>query len=165
MKPEDEGKGNAALLHKSKTRRKITMSKKVNLVLAGLVFAVLAVFLTLTGFADAGQVCDPPVETRADGCSGCGDFCDFFKSSCNEHDICYATLGKKQYDCDVEFGNKMAGQCDARYGEWYNTTNRHACYAAKDAMYNAVRAGGGSSYKNGQDWAKKHCQYGFIKYR
>ena len=49
MKPEDEGKGNAALLHKSKTRRTIKMSKKVNLVLAGLVFAVLMVFLAAEG--------------------------------------------------------------------------------------------------------------------
>jgi len=28
MKPEDEGKGNAALLHKSKTRRTIKMIKR-----------------------------------------------------------------------------------------------------------------------------------------
>lgn len=98
---------------------------------------------------------------RADGCSApSGKYKKLylstpykkkFKAACDEHDVCYATYGKKKRDCDKAFDRNMADMCK-RAGK--------GCKPMAYAFFNAVFLAGLPSYRNGQKYANENCKSG-----
>jgi hypothetical protein len=103
--------------------------------------------------------CNPPIESRADGCSA--DLLrdpasvklkeDVFKSACNNHDICYSTPGAPRERCDKNFYFDMESACKSNY--WFDGP----CVAAAQIWYAGIRLKGQSSFDGDQAWAGKHC--------
>jgi hypothetical protein len=91
---------------------------------------------------------------RADGCSG-GAAADRgrFLAACNEHDICYSTLGMPKIDCDELFWENMHDICD-HDGDVF-------CEVGADAFYLFVVHDPNGRVQQGyewnQEWAEKNC--------
>ncbi len=84
-----------------------------------------------------------------------------FANACVQHDYCYRH-GKKTYgytrnQCDSTFYDGMKKQCGKMSWWDYITGRKTACYAAATEFYSAVRARGGSSYKDTQ--SSTCCSY------
>ncbi|MBN2125142.1 MAG: hypothetical protein JW821_12665 [Deltaproteobacteria bacterium] len=103
-----------------------------------------------------------------DGCSGPWlpnvhvsgldiDLKKLFRPACDNHDRCYHSCGCTKDECDNAFKNQMDDICERNYpynpvtimghnvGD-KNAVHRAACHLAADMFYDAVRAGGQSSY-------------------
>ncbi len=65
--------------------------------------------------------------------------------ACNEHDLCYSTLGRSKHVCDVQFYTNLS----------HARSKFKGTYSA-EAVYVAVKNFGENAYKNGQKWAKKN---------
>jgi hypothetical protein len=97
---------------------------------------------------------------RADGCSAPKTIVNYkgiviktphkyrFRAACYEHDVCYATYGKKKLDCDKAFLANMKDMCK-RGGP--------GCKTVANAYFAAVAATpqGMSSYRGGQNYAQR----------
>ena len=105
--------------------------------------------------------CGAQWRSRADGCSipveGLKQIWnEVFHASCDLHDLCYASLGHSQADCDRWFLANMKATCTfpglATFG--VGKTN---CLASAEIIHAAVQAKGKSSFDNGQGWAQNNC--------
>lgn len=118
-------------------------------------------------------------KARADGCSAplsddaSKHFKKLFKSSCDWHDVCYATPHagprnavfrgsavashynlKEKRKCDREFRDSMLSTC--RSGS--NTGSYSSlCHSTAVVWAGSVDLVGQDSFLNGQDWAMTHC--------
>lgn len=101
--------------------------------------------------------CSPSITTRIDGCSAPGPDIDIgpigrFEKACNEHDVCYSTLGRSKKDCDTEFNANMVLICMATF-----PVGDPKCLADAATFFSGVTLFGGSSYEKGQKWAQENC--------
>lgn len=87
-----------------------------------------------------------------------------FKVACDEHDICYDTLGKSQQECDKAFHSRMLGICASDHNTILGKPLKIACNGRADAFYVAVRDHGEDAYKNAQDNARRKSQPSQIVY-
>ena len=99
-------------------------------------------------------------EGRADGCSipvpGLKDvWNEVFHQACNLHDLCYASPGHSQADCDERLFRNMVAICGS---PGLGSLAYSECVESAGIIYAAVKIGGGSSYDSGQEWAKKNCK-------
>ncbi|KAJ3105791.1 hypothetical protein HDU96_008431, partial [Phlyctochytrium bullatum] len=92
-------------------------------------------------------------KNRRDGCSvpqgssgAIVAYSGFFKAACDVHDMCYATEGRPQAQCDSDFEKNMKVLCKA--GKPVGEIG--VCNSAADAFVTAVRVAGFSSWTNGQ---------------
>ncbi len=72
-----------------------------------------------------------------------------FKAACDEHDVCYSSLGRNKRVCDRSFYNNMIDMCK-RSGK--------GCKSMAWVYFRFVSALGNSSYLDGQNYANKKCQ-------
>jgi len=102
--------------------------------------------------------CSPSVRSRADGCSAPVDdpeskaLKSVFKEACNNHDMCYATLGASKKNCDEIFHKEMLEACKKK------KPGDPLCPPGALVWYWAVLAEGGEAFRINQNWAKKHCK-------
>lgn len=69
----------------------------------------------------------------------------FFKNQCNNHDICYGTIGMSKATCDSNFKADMRGKCNSEFDfEWYDPrypagkAANDACKTGAEVFYRAV---------------------------
>ncbi len=129
-------------------------TSKLRDLLLSLTFATVA----LSPQARAGNICvvAPPV---TNGCSThhaeylSGEIAVFrqvFDSACNNHDICYESLGKTRAACDGDFRNQTKDKCDS-INKWFFPGEFYACRSAASAFAAAVDFGGEKAYRPAQD--------------
>lgn len=75
-----------------------------------------------------------------------------FVNACNQHDICYGTLGSNRAACDTQFYNNLRAICAANASTW---VNRQTCYGLAWTYYTAVDLFGQSSWEKGQEEARR----------
>jgi len=68
-----------------------------------------------------------------------------FKSSCDNHDRCYATKDNSKKDCDTEFKNDMSNVCKEKKG-----IDRVGCEVSKFIYHTGVKLGGNDAYDKAQ---------------
>ncbi|WDE04819.1 hypothetical protein SG34_026490 [Thalassomonas viridans] len=71
---------------------------------------------------------------------------DYFRNSCNAHDICYSAAGSVRSDCDSMFKREMDIQCIRENESGF----QQQCLAAAWDYYNGVNIGGGMFFNNAQ---------------
>lgn len=105
--------------------------------------------------------CNAQWRSRADGCSipveGLKQIWnEVFHAACDLHDLCYASLGHTQEDCDRWFLGNMKAICSfpgiATFG-----VGKTSCLSSAEVIYRAVQTKGRSSFDNGQVWARNNC--------
>ena len=104
--------------------------------------------------------CGSQWASRADGCSipvpGLKEIWnEVFHAACDLHDLCYASLGHTQADCDRWFDVNMIQIC--QFPGIGSAFGFAACIDSAQVIYQAVVVGGKSSFDNGQVWAKTNC--------
>lgn len=103
----------------------------------------------------SGKKCAIP---RVDGCSFKYKGMDFkyaftkrdqrlMTPSCNQHDICYNTLGNPKHRCDMEFRDNLKATHHKFHGTFLI-----------DDVVGAVIAFGKKGYDGDQKWARDHCR-------
>lgn len=73
-------------------------------------------------------------------------FRQVFEGQCNQHDICYSTLGQSRDTCDGDFRGQMRQRCDDKFNRWLRPGEWMACKSAAEAFYGAVNAFGDRYY-------------------
>lgn len=110
-------------------------------------------------------LCPQAFQNRMDGCSnplkdpGTLMYNDVFHQACNQHDVCYSTLGLRKEKCDIDFYMNMMFTCDNYYRGAENALQRGACKSAALTYFSAVSGTpqGKKAYDDDQDWAKRCC--------
>lgn len=82
---------------------------------------------------------------------------------CMRHDICYATLGADQNNCDNTFYDHLKGECRNAYPKSYKVVltlggsmaARELCYDVANLMYRSVKKFGGSYFSDAKAQTKK----------
>ncbi len=102
---------------------------------------------------------------RADGCSG--PISNSYTEVCNNHDICYSTLGNSKEDCDNKMKEEMLSVCRAEVAEIVSQTddgNTAFMYTACETEAAITRQvlqdhdSAQNGYNANQEWARNHCQ-------
>jgi len=76
---------------------------------------------------------------------------------CNDHDICYGTIGTPHPTCDATFFSCMTTRCQTTGLNWFL---RFGCYEVSTVYWAAVRAGGCSAWQEAQK--KSGCAEGKV---
>jgi len=69
------------------------------------------------------------------------------KPCCDDHDICYGTIGTPHPTCDGNFFTCMTGRCKSAGLNWFL---RFGCYEVATIYFSAVRAGGCDAWQAAQ---------------
>ncbi|MBK9127940.1 MAG: hypothetical protein IPM13_09080 [Phycisphaerales bacterium] len=77
-----------------------------------------------------------------------------FRDACNQHDRCYATLGKTKARCDEEFLGDMLVACQARFGHPSLRHDLQRCITWANRFFRAVRLFGHDAYQEAQHGAR-----------
>lgn len=94
---------------------------------------------------------------RGDGCSaGSEPWKSFFRSACNEHDICYSTPGNSRLYCGDVLLSRMEFMCD-NYPSASSLPKFPTCKDAAVTMATAVDVFAASAFSNDQDYAEDTC--------
>ena len=70
-----------------------------------------------------------------------------FTDACNNHDVCYTTLGKARSSCDSDFYTDLKAECVATTN---NSASETLCIASALGIYQAVRSEGLLAFNNAQ---------------
>jgi hypothetical protein len=107
-----------------------------------------ALMVVATTFIDAFSLFNGPVD---------------IEPVCQHHDVCYATLGSTQQQCDTDFKQQARNQCRETYAverrAWSTLggvyISRALCFGAVSVMHSAIKAHGDSHFYAAQNHTRK----------
>ncbi len=97
---------------------------------------------------------------RADGCSGPME--PRYTEACNQHDICYSTLGRSKEECDKKFKDDVFAVCIGPLGNIGRVLTfglgDASCEGFSAIVRQVVIDHGSKGYQEDQKWARENCQ-------
>ena len=73
--------------------------------------------------------------------------------ACDEHDLCYSSVGVSQYDCDLRFLSMMQAECDQKFAAFDENVMQFQCRRNADIYYQAVATLGAPHFAEAQTHA------------
>jgi hypothetical protein len=123
-----------------------------------ILLSLISLFGNTQLMATTNPLC-PQRVVEANGCTGLPDgvlYENTFTNSCNNHDVCYATVGADKDHCDSAFKDDMQAACGSKYSGVLQILEYEACMAAAQTNYLGVINLGDSAYNNAQaNWVEE----------